>query len=124
MESPAAHVLAGQGKELTRGCRPDLAERLEQPFHDGPKHFVHLEVQRRLGQARVAPVQKRGAQLVQPADGPVQQCPDDRLGRRIAGQLIQVALDHNGGVFFTHGAAHPPEGGCRGAESRRRHVRL
>ena len=34
----------------------------------------------RLRQARVAAVQQRGAQQVQPADGPVQQGPDNRLG--------------------------------------------
>ena len=40
---------------------------------------------------------------MKPADGPVQQRPDDRLRGRIPGQLVQVALHDRGGVFFGHG---------------------
>ena len=36
------------------------------------------------------------------ADGPVQQGPDDRLGRPATGQLVQVALDDGGGAVVTH----------------------
>src|SRR5262249_38679577 len=48
---------------------------------------------------RVAPVQKRGAEGVRPADGPVQQGPDDRLGGRLPGQGVQVPL-HDGGAVL------------------------
>jgi hypothetical protein len=71
--------------------------------------LVGLQVQRRLRRARVAPVQQRGAHQVQAADGPVQQGPDDRLGGRITGQLVQVALDHSGGVLIARRAPHRPE---------------
>ena len=48
-------------------------------------------------------------QLVQPADGPVQQRPDDRLGGCVAGQLVQVPLDGGGGPFLTHGGPSPAD---------------
>src|SRR3954451_5233536 len=38
----------------------------------------------------------------QPVDRPVQQLPDDRLGGRIPGQGVQVALYDSSGGFFTH----------------------
>ena len=47
------------------------------------EQVIGLQVQRRLRQARVTPVQQRGAEQVQAADGPVEQGPDDRLGGRI-----------------------------------------
>jgi hypothetical protein len=40
---------------------------------------------------------------VQPADGPVQQRPNNRLDGGITGQFIQVALDGGGGLFLVHG---------------------
>jgi hypothetical protein len=95
-------VLAGQGEELPRRRRARLAERLEKPLDHGREHLVGLEVQRRPGQAGVAAVQEVGAELVQPADGPVQQGPDHRLGGGIAGQFVQVALDGDSGAFLVH----------------------
>ncbi len=95
-------MLVGQGEELAHGPGAGLAQGLEQPFRHGAEQFVGLQVQRRLRQARITPVQQRGAQQVQPADGPVQQGPDDRLGGRIPGQLVEVALHDGGGLFFTH----------------------
>ena len=74
------------------------------------RNAAEAEVQRRLRQPRVAPVQQGGAELVQPADGPVQQRPDDRLGGRLPGQGVQVALHDSRGVLFVHGRP-PPEGG-------------
>ena len=44
----------------------------------------------------------RGAQPLESVGGPLQQLPDDRLGGRIAGQGVQVALHDGGGGFFTH----------------------
>src|SRR3954463_5697738 len=38
----------------------------------------------------------------QPVDRPVQQLPDDRLGGRIPGQGVQVALYDGSGGFFAH----------------------
>src|SRR3954449_12398286 len=38
----------------------------------------------------------------QPVDRPVQQLPDDRLGGRIAGRGVQVALYASSGGFFAH----------------------
>ena len=99
-------MLVGQGEELAHGPGAGLAQGLEQPFHHGAEQLVGLQVQRRPRQARIAAVQQRGAEQVQAADGPVEQGPDDRLGGRIPGQLVQVALDHGGGVLFAHGATH------------------
>ena len=39
---------------------------------------------------------------MQPADGPVQEGPDDRLGWCVAGQLVEVALDGSGGAFLIY----------------------
>ena len=99
-------MLVGQREELAHGPGAGLAQRLEQPFHHGAEQLVGLQVQRRLRQARIAPVQQGGAQQVQSADGPVEQRPDDRLGGRIPAQLVEVALDHGGGVLFAHRATH------------------
>ena len=60
--------------------------------------------------ARIAPVQQGGAQQVEPADGPVKQGVDDRLGGRIPRQLVQVALDRGGCVFLGHRANHRLKG--------------
>ena len=54
-----------------------LAQGLEQPLDHRAEQLVGLEVQRRPRQPRVAAVEQGGAELVQPADGPVQQGPDD-----------------------------------------------
>jgi hypothetical protein len=97
-----AHVLAGQGEELADAGRPGLAQRLQEPLDDGREHLVGLEVQRRSGEAGVALVEQGGAELVEAADRPIQQCPNDRLGGRVAGQLVQVSLDGGGGVFPVH----------------------
>ncbi len=105
-----AHVLVGQREELAHGPGAGFADRLEQPLHHGAEQFVGLQVQRRLRQARVAFVEKRGAQHVQAAYGPVQQGPDDRLGGRISAQLVQVALDHDGSACFGHRAGPGSEG--------------
>jgi hypothetical protein len=97
------HVLAGQREELPRVRRAGLAQGLEEPLDDGAEQLVRLQVRRRPGQAGVAAEQEGGAELMQPADGPVQQGADDRLGGRITGQLVQVALDGRSGVFLVHG---------------------
>ena len=104
-------MLAGQGEELADGPRAGLAQGLEQPLDHGAEHLVGLQVQRRPRQPRVAPVQQGGAEVVQPADGPVEQGPDDRLGGRVAGQFVQVALDDGGGVFLVHGESPAAETG-------------
>jgi hypothetical protein len=46
----------------------------------------------------------------QPVDRPVQQLPDDRLGGRIPGQGVQVALYDSSGGFFTHEKKPSTEG--------------
>jgi hypothetical protein len=101
-------VPAGQGEELTHVRGAGLAQGLEQPLDHGAEHLVGLQVERRPGQPGVAAVQQRGAELVQPAGGTIQEGPDDRLGGRTAGQLVQVALDDDGGAFLVHG--NPPAG--------------
>jgi hypothetical protein len=104
-------VLAGQGEELARpsGCPPraDLAQGLEQPLDDGAEQFIDVQIQGRPRQPRVAVVQQRGAELVQAADGSVQQAADERFGRR-AGQRVQVALDDDGGLFLAHNNSPRP----------------
>ena len=65
-------------------------------FDHGPEQLVGLQVQRRAGEARVAAVEQGGAEVVQPADGPVEQLPHHRLGRGVAGQFVQVALNNDG----------------------------
>ena len=109
-------MLVGQGEELAHGPGAGLAQRLEQSCRDGAEQLVGLQVQRLPGQARVIVVQKRRAQQVETANGPVEQGADDGLGGRIPVQLVQVALDHGGGVFFVHGATHRPTGGCSAAD--------
>ena len=96
-------MLVGQGEELAHVPRPGVPHGLEEPLDHGPEHFVRLEVQRRPRQPRVTPVQQGGAQVLQPADGPVQEGPDDRLRRRVPGQRVQVALDDGRRVIFDHG---------------------
>ncbi len=100
-------MLVGHREELAHGPGAGLAQRLEQPFGQGAQQLVGLHVQWRLRQARVAPVQQGGTQQVQSSDGPVEQGPDDRLGGRIPAQLIEVALDHGGGVLVAHRRGFP-----------------
>ena len=95
-------MLAGQGEELPRARRAGLAECLEQPLDHGPEHLVRLEVRRRPGQAGVAAVEQRGAELLQPVDGPAQQSADHCLGGGIGRQLIQITLDGGGSWFCVH----------------------
>ena len=97
-----AHVLVGQGEELAHGLGTDRTHGLEQPFHHAAKHFRRLQIHRRPGQSRVAPVQHGGAQPLQAVSGPFQQLADDRLGGHIPGEGVQVALHDGGGGFFTH----------------------
>ena len=54
---------------------------------------------RRSRQAGVAPVEHAGAQHLQPADGAVEQRPDERIGGRIPGQRVEAALHGGGGVI-------------------------
>ena len=96
-------MLAGQGEELADRRRAGLAEGLEQPLDHRAEHLVGLQVQRRAREPRVAAVEQGGTEVVQPADGPVEQGPDDRLGGGVAGQFVQVALDDGRGLFLTHG---------------------
>jgi hypothetical protein len=44
-------------------------------------------------------VEKRRAELVEPPDDPVQEVADDRLAGCVAGQLVQVPLEHGRGAF-------------------------
>src|SRR5262249_36350419 len=94
--------LGGQGEELANVRRADLTQGLEQPLDHRAEQLVRLEVEGRPGQPRVTAVQQGGTQEVQPADGPVQQGADDRLRGRVAGQLVQVALDGGAGAFLVH----------------------
>ncbi len=103
-------MLIGQREELAHGPGAGVAHRLQKPLHHGAEQFVGLQVQRRLRQARITFVQQGGAKDVQAANGPVQQGPDDRLGGRISAQLVQVALDHDGSVCFSHRAGPGSEG--------------
>jgi hypothetical protein len=99
-------VLVGQCEELSHRRRADLPHRLEQPFDDGAEDLFRLDVERRARQAGVATEQERRAELVQPVDRAGQQVADDRLCRRVApdaGQLVQVILNHGGGVILAHG---------------------
>jgi hypothetical protein len=84
---------------------------LEQPFRHGAEQFVGLQVQGRVRQVRIAPVQQDGAQQVQSSHGPVEQGADDRLGGRISSPLVQVALDHGGGAVMAHHWIHRLKGG-------------
>jgi hypothetical protein len=102
-------VLAGQREELAHGRRAGLAQRLEQTLDHRAEQLARLEVEGRLRQARVTPVQEGGAELVQPADRPVEQGADGLLGRRVAGQLVQVALDDDRGASLFHGASSEGE---------------
>jgi hypothetical protein len=99
-----AQVLAGQGEELARVRRPGLAQRLEQPLDHRAEQLVRLEVERRPRQARVAPVQQRGAELVQPIDRAGEQGADGLLVGHVTGQLVQVALNDGRGVLLFHAA--------------------
>jgi hypothetical protein len=87
---------------LADARRTSRAQGLEESLDHGTEQFVCLEVERRLGQSRVTPVQQRGAELVQSVDGTVQEIPDDRLGGGIAGEFIQVPLNGHRGEFFGH----------------------
>jgi hypothetical protein len=65
------------------------------------------QVQRRLHQPRVAPLEERGAQQAQAADHPFQQVPDERLCGRAPLQRVEAALDDESSRFFVHGEASP-----------------
>jgi hypothetical protein len=54
-------------------------------------------------------VQEGGAEFVQPADGPIEEGADGRLGGCVATQLVQVALDDGRGVFLVHTASSAGE---------------
>lgn len=55
--------------------------------------------QRRLRQAAVLPVQQVAAQELQALDRAVQQCANDRLGRLVTRQSVEVALYGGSGLF-------------------------
>jgi hypothetical protein len=69
--------------------------------------MCYTQVQRRLRQPRVAPLQERGAKQAQAVDCPFQQVPDERFWGRVAFQRVEVALDDGGSRFFVHGEASP-----------------
>ena len=73
-------MLVGQREKLAHRPGAGVAQRLEQPFRHGAEQFVGLQVQRRLRQARIAPVQQSGTQQMKSSDRPVEQGTDDRLG--------------------------------------------
>jgi len=98
-------VLVGQGEELSDVGGPDLPHGLHQPFDHRPEHLLRPQVDRSPGQPRVAAVQQAGAEQVQPVHRPRQQCPDDRLGRRIAAHVrqgVQVLLNGSSGAVGVH----------------------
>ena len=105
---------AGQGEELADGPRAGLAQGLEQSLDHGAEHFVYLEVDRRPGQPWIAPVQERGAELMQSPDRTVQQGPDDRVAG--AGQRRRTGGDHQHGTDGQHDLHRPgPVGQGRSA---------
>src|SRR5262249_33616465 len=59
----------------------------------------------------VALVQERAAEQAQAAGRPFQQLSNDRLGGRVPGQGVQVALDDDGGRFLVHGQGPKDQGG-------------
>ena len=93
-------MLVGQAEELAHRLRAGFTHRLEQPFGHGAEQFLRLQVEGRLRQTWVAPVEQGGAQEVQPADRPVKQIPDNRLGEGILGEVVKEALDHGRGMLF------------------------
>ena len=95
-------MLVGQGEELPDGPGADLPQGRDQPGHHAAEQLVGLQVQRRLRQPRVAPVQLGRAEELQPADRPVQEFPDDGLGGRVPGERVQEPLHGGGRGFFTH----------------------
>ena len=65
-----------------------------------PEQLICVLDHRRSRQPRVAPVQVTGAQKTQPADRPIQQLANDRVGGEVVGQRVQVALDDGGSRLF------------------------
>jgi hypothetical protein len=61
-----------------------------------------LEVQRRLRQARKAPVEHVGTQRLQPPDGAIRHGPDDPIGGRIPGRRVEVELHGGGGLTLIY----------------------
>jgi hypothetical protein len=51
-------------------------------------------------------VQVTGAQKTQPADRPIQQLANDRVGGEVVGQRVQVALDDGGSRLFVLASAN------------------
>jgi Cytochrome P460 len=102
-----SYVLVGQGEELAYGLGTNRIHGLEQPFHHAAEHLSRFQVRRRPGQTWVAPVQHVSAQPFQPVNGTLQQLSDNRLGGRISGKRVQVALHNSGGAFFTHDIGLP-----------------
>ena len=99
-------MLVGQGEELAHGLGPDRPQGREQPGRHAAEQVVGLQVQRRLCQPRVTPLQDRRAQKAQAADRLFQQVADERFGGQIPLQCVQAALDGSGGRFFVHGEAN------------------
>jgi hypothetical protein len=72
-------VLIGQGKELAHSLGLDLVQGRNEAGHHTVKEFVRLEIQRRLREPRVAPLQHGCAHEAQSLGGPFQQLPDERF---------------------------------------------
>src|SRR5262249_45195180 len=98
----------GQGEELADSRGTHHLQGLEQPLHNGTEQFIRLEVERRPRQPRELAVEEQCTELMQPTDSPVQQGSNDRLGRRLSPQGVQVALHDGSGVLFEH--CHIPSG--------------
>ena len=60
----------------------------------------------------VALVQERAAEQAQAAGRPFQQLSNDRLGGRVPGRGVQLALDDDGGRFVGHGRGLKDQGGA------------
>src|SRR5262249_53418925 len=90
------HVLVRDREELPDISGTRLAKRLHEALDHGAEHLVRLEVERRPGQSRIASVEQRCAELVEPSRRSAEQAPNDGLRRRGStnpSENVEIALD-------------------------------
>ena len=103
-------MLVRQREESAHGRRAGRPQGRKQPGDDAPEQLIRIQVHGRPCESRVAFVQEPGTQQPQTADGPLQELLNGRLGGRVSGQGVQVALDDGSGRFFVHGQGPKDQG--------------
>jgi hypothetical protein len=95
-------ALSKRSRRNPEARRSRLAEGLHQALRDSAEQLFRLQVERRFHEPRIASGQNQDAEASQSASETIQHGPDDRLGGHAPGELVEVALDDDGGGFLVH----------------------